>query len=126
MDSIYLLSLASQQARWLSARQVTIAENVSNANTPGYVGRDVAPFDEVLNNSALRMSATHSAHLGVDALAPDVIANKESDAWEVTHSGNSVSLEQEMIKAADVNRNYSLNMSIVKAFNQMLMASVKV
>ena len=60
-----------------------------------------------------------------DPLAPDVIAIKDPGAWEVTHSGNSVSLEQEMIKAGEVNRTYSLNTSIVKAFNQMLMASIK-
>ena len=45
--------------------------------------------------------------------------------WEVTYSGNSVSLEQEMLSANEVNRNYSLNMAIVKGFNQMLSMSVK-
>ncbi len=36
-----------------------------------------------------------------------------------------VSLEQEMMKAGDVNRSFSLNTSIVKAFNAMLTQSVK-
>ena len=47
-------------------------------------------------------------------------------AWEIIHSGNSVSLEQEMIKAGEVNRAYALNTSVVKAFHRMLLASAKV
>ena len=125
MGPIFLFDFASQQARWLSARQATIAENVSNANTPGFRASDLAPFEDVLSDASLRMTATNSAHLGLDPLALNAVAIKESDGWEVTHSGNSVSLEKEMIKAGEVNRNYSMNTSIVKAFNQMLLASVK-
>ena len=42
------------------------------------------------------------------------------------HSGNSVSLEKEMIKASEVNRSYKLNTSVVKAFHRMLITSAKV
>ncbi len=125
MGPIFLFDYASQQARWLSARQTTIAENVSNANTPGFKASDVAPFQELLSDASVRMAATNPAHFGLDPLNVDSVAVKESGSWEVTHSGNSVSLEKEMIKAGEVNRNYSLNTSIVKAFNQMLLASVK-
>jgi flagellar basal-body rod protein FlgB len=41
------------------------------------------------------------------------------------HSGNSVSLEQEMLKAGDINRDYSLNTAIVKSFHRMFMTSLK-
>jgi flagellar basal-body rod protein FlgB len=125
VEPIFLFDLASQQARWLATRQAKIAENVSNANTPGFKASDVAPFEEVFSDASLRMAATNPGHLGLDPLASDAVAVKESNAWEVTHSGNSVSLEKEMIKAGEVNRTYSLNTSVVKAFNQMLMASVK-
>ena len=50
---------------------------------------------------------------------------KASDPWDVTHSGNSVSVEQEMMKAGDVNRAYALDTSIVKAFHRMYLASAK-
>ena len=43
----------------------------------------------------------------------------------MTESGNSVSLEQELIKAGDVNRAYSLNTNLVKAFHGMLMSAAK-
>lgn len=125
MGPIHLFDLCSQQARWLAARQASIAENIANANTPGFKAGDIAPFEDVFNNASLRMAATNPGHIGLDPLAPETSSIKDSHAWETSHSGNSVSLEREMMKAGEINRVYSLNTSIVKAFAQMFMASVK-
>ena len=54
------------------------------------------------------------------------VTASKSGAWETSHSGNSVSLEQELINAGDVNRAYRLNTGIAKAFHRMLLASAKV
>lgn len=122
---IYLFDLASQQARWLTVRQTVIAQNVANANTPGYTGMDIGEFEDVFDGAQLQLAATNPAHLGIDPLDPGSAAAKESEPWEVTNSGNSVSIEQELLKAGEINREYSENTSVVKAFNQMLSASVK-
>jgi len=125
MGPIHLFDLASQEARWLTVRQAAIASNVANANTPGFSAVDVVPFEDVFNDASIRMAATDAGHLGADPLAPDQVAVRDAAAWETTQSGNSVSLENEMMKAGEVNRSFSLNTSIVRAFHQMLMASVK-
>lgn len=125
MGPVYLFDLASQQARWLSARHVVVAENIANANTPGYKAADVPPFDAVYNDTALTMTATNPLHIAGDPLAPDAIPVKDGSTWEVTHSGTSVSLEQELLKSGEVTSASSLNRAVVKAFNQMLMTSLK-
>jgi flagellar basal-body rod protein FlgB len=125
MEPVYLFDLASQRAQWLSARQVAVAENIANANTPGYKSADVPPFEAVYNGTKLAMTATNMLHISVDPIAPDTVPVKDGSAWEITHSGNSVSLEQELLKAGEVTTAYSLNRSVVKAFNQMLVASLK-
>lgn len=51
---------------------------------------------------------------------------QDSDTWDITHSGNSVSMEQELIKAGEVNRAFRLNTSVAKAFHRMMLASAKV
>lgn len=125
MQPIYLFNLASQASRWLSARQATIAENTANANTPAYKARDITPFSDVLDNVNGGLMTTNPLHISLspaDLVAP---AFRGENPWEVTFSGNSVSLEQEMIKASEVNSAYSLNTSIIKAFNNMFTASVK-
>jgi len=125
MGPIHLFELASQQARWLSARQVAVAENIANANTPGYKAMDVPPFDAVLNETGLTMTATNPGHIGADSTVPDAVPLTEAPAWEVSHSGNTVSLDQELMKSGEVGTANSLNRTIVKVFNQMLMTSLK-
>ncbi len=125
MGPVQLFELASQQARWLSARQVAVAENIANANTPGYKAADVPPFAAVLDDTNLTMTTTNNAHIGVDPMDVEAVPAKELPGWEVTHSGNSVSLEQELLKSGEIGTANSLNRAIVKVFNQMLMTSLK-
>ena len=125
MSPIYLLELASQQAQWLSARQRTTATNIANVNTPGYTAMDVQPFTDVLDKTQITMVATNNAHMLPEGNDFTATRTSESDSWETTYSGNSVSLEQEMMKEGDINRTYTLNANIKRAFHQMLMLSVK-
>lgn len=63
MSQIYLLQLASQQSKWLTARQTLIADNIANANTPGFRARDIQPFSEVLDQTPFTMATTNAAHI---------------------------------------------------------------
>jgi flagellar basal-body rod protein FlgB len=122
---LYLFELASSQARWLELRQSTIASNVANANTPGYKARDVEPFNKVLDAMPVRLAVTSPSHIQLSPSETDTRTNAKKDSWEVVHSGNSVSVEQEMIKGGDVNREYSMNTAIVHSFHRMLLSSAK-
>ena len=125
MSGIYLLQLASQQAQWLSARQKTTASNIANANTPGYTAMDIQPFSDVMDKTQITMVATNSAHLVPEGNDYTAARPAATDSWETVYSGNSVSLEQEMMKEGDINRSFTLNANIKRAFHQMLMLSAK-
>lgn len=125
MAQVQLFDLASQQAHWLSARQITLAANIANANTPGYKAVDIPPFEAVFNDANLMPATTNPLHIGLDQMTPEALAAKEEEPWEITHSGNSVSLEQELMKSGEVGSAFSLNRGVVKAFNQMLMMCLK-
>ena len=125
MTPIHLFDIASQQARWLSIRQATIATNIANANTPGFAARDVHPFQDILDKTQLGVTVTNPMHLSIPPADIPATTAKTADPWETTQSGNTVSLEQELMKAGEVNRGYSLNTDILKAFNNMLFAAVK-
>jgi flagellar basal-body rod protein FlgB len=126
MAIVNLLDVVSRHNQWLSVRQSVIAGNIANANTPAFKALDVVPFEKVIESTNLAMATTSRGH--VNSPAGDVpVADVRSETdWEVSHSGNSVSIEQELMKAGDVNRAYRLNTSIVKAFHRMLLASAKV
>ena len=44
-------SMLRERMTWLNQRQDVLSQNVANADTPGYVARDLKPldFDDVLN-----------------------------------------------------------------------------
>jgi flagellar basal-body rod protein FlgB len=122
---VYLFDLASRQSQWLAARQTTISGNIANANTPGYRAKDVEPFVDVLDKTKLAMAATSNSHIGFDASRPEAMKVKKADTWDTVYSKNSVSIEQELIKAGEVDRQHTLNTNIVKAFHRMLMSTVR-
>ena len=124
MEPIYLFDLASTQQNWLATRQAVVAQNIANANTPGYVAKEVAPFKAVYDQTQLELVSTSPGHMALDPLSADD-ATKDTSPWEVVPSGNSVSMEREMLKANEVSREYSMNTAIVKAFAQMYTVSVK-
>lgn len=125
MEPIYLFDLAASQARWLAVRQAAVAENIANVNTPGYVAKDVAPFGDVYAQTQLQLASTNPAHLGNDPSDLASATSKDDSPWEVSPSGNSVSMEREMLKANEVSRSYSMNTAIVKAFHQMMTLGLK-
>jgi flagellar basal-body rod protein FlgB len=125
LGPIHLFDLAAQQSRWLAVSQSVIANNVANANTPGYESQAVRPFSEVLDKTEIQLASTDARHLALSPTGPGAVAVADEDSWETTESGNSVSLEQEMIKAGDVRRDFALNTNIVRAFHGMLMSAVK-
>ena len=121
-----LFDIVSRHNSWLSVRQTAIAGNIANANTPGFRAQDVQPFEMALEQARLAMAATQPGHLSSGP--PDAPATelRREDAWEVTHSGNNVSLEQELLKSGEVNRAMRLNTNVAKAFHRMIMTSSRV
>jgi flagellar basal-body rod protein FlgB len=125
MAPVHLFSIASRQSEWLAARQSVIAENIANVNTPRFKARDTEPFESILDKTQLTMANTSRLHLSDGAEVARQVEIRREDAWDVVHSGNTVVLEQELLKAGETNRQYALNTGIVKAFHRMFMASVK-
>ncbi|MCP4559592.1 MAG: flagellar basal body rod protein FlgB [Bosea sp.] len=125
MEPVYFFSVAAQQSRWLAVRQNAVAQNIANANTPRYSSVDVEPFEAVVKKTNLTLAATSSGHMSLSPSEAMTAKAKRSDSWSTVHSGNSVSIEQEMLKAGEINRNYQLNTNLVKSFHRMLMAASK-
>lgn len=71
---------------WLSGRQQVIAENIANANTPGFAGRDVQSFDDFLKSDP--------------QTGGGVEVEDATTRWGGSKDGNSVVLEEQTILAA--------------------------
>jgi flagellar basal-body rod protein FlgB len=108
-----LFSLLKERLGWLNQRQAALSQNVANADTPGYSARDLKPidFEDVLKGT----KGGAQFHPTLQVTDPRHIALKTdmSSSYEDQDSpdpgaagGNTVSLEQEMIKVADTQAEY--------------------
>lgn len=124
MESLALFKLASSHLRWLSARQTVIAQNVANANTPGFKALDVTAFGET-KQTRFDAAITQARHMAFPAAAPQSANAEIADAAQVTESGNSVALDEEMTKLSQTAAAFEMNARVATAFHRMLLTSAK-
>lgn len=119
MSGLPLIEQLKGRMHWLQSRQKVLAENVSNADTPKFKPRDLRQFSPG-GQSGLAPAQTSPAHLsGFGGSSSQ--ASRNAARFETVPSGNSVSLEDEMIKIADTQADYqavatlySKSMSLLK------------
>ena len=100
-------------ARHSGARQAVTAANMANADTPGYRARSIAPFSDSYSvDAATELRSTRVGHIAAGASSTAQLA-EFSDA-EASPNGNSVSLEQEMLNAVDIQREHNRALAIYK------------
>ncbi len=107
------LNLASALAAHAAARQQVIAENVAQADTPGYQARDIAPFSEVLEEGpAFRARMTRPGHIAFGADPYGFDPRVQFAFGAETPNGNSVSLEDQMMRAAQVRQEHQMALGV--------------
>jgi flagellar basal-body rod protein FlgB len=108
LPDIPLLSMLRERMSWLNQRQDTLTQNVANADTPGYVAHDLKPLDfseelkkaESPAQTAGQLMLTDPRHMSIST-STQPFDDVEVRDTEGSPNGNSVSLEQEMIKVSD-------------------------
>ena len=107
-----IVRMAKEMAQHASLRQAEIARNVANADTPGYRAKDVLPFEEVYTAAPVQQPRiTRAGHMsGLDPVS--MTASYVDARSEPSPNGNSVSLETEMLKAAEVRQSHGLALAV--------------
>ena len=122
-----LIGMLKTRMHWHQSRQKLLAENVSNADTPGFKPRDLksptfSPAGAPVA-SGVRLERTEAGHI-----APQPMRGGEDPRnarrFETTPSGNAVNLEDEMLKAAQNQSDYALAASLYQKSLQMLRTAV--
>jgi len=113
LGDIPLFAMLKSRLGYLSDRQRVIAENVANANTPGYQARDLKPFEFAAQVQAAAagsppagtLAVSEPGHMQPKRPLSAVRTNKAPDT-ERTLDGNGVVLEDEMVKLTDARMDY--------------------
>lgn len=106
-----VMRMAQAMARHAAARQGVIAENIAQADTPGFRARDLAGFGASYH-AAPSLKATRPTHLdwGATGAGPAVQVDRSAPAF--SPNGNTVSLEREMMRAAETRQSHELALAI--------------
>lgn len=138
-DDVNVLAVLKQALGYHSERQRVITENVANANTPGYVPREVSRSDferaveQVRGNAPgarlsvtpVQVSATHSGHIaGTPATSRQFRTERAPDS-ETTINGNSVVLEEQMVRAQETRMQYESAMTLYQKSLGLIRMAIK-
>jgi flagellar basal-body rod protein FlgB len=108
ISDIPILSMLRTRMQWHQERQRVLAENVANAETPGYHARDLAPpnFESALQRTgSLGMMRTDPGH--IEAVSGgSQFAEDKGRHYEVRPRGTAVTHEEEMLKLAGNQMDY--------------------
>lgn len=105
------LTALRNRMQWHQARQRVLAENVANADMPGFKPRDLSPTPARGLAGPVAVERTSPLHLS-PASARGGTETKAASRWETRPSGNAVSLEDEMMKVAQNQTDYQLAASL--------------
>lgn len=118
-----LLNQIKGRLTWLDERQRVIAQNVANADTPGYMARDLkAPTDfarALQTSGGLGLARTSAAHMSPSGPRVRFAAVNSPDS-ETTLDGNAVVVEEQMLKMTESRMAYDAAISLYQKSMQML------
>ncbi|MEM6932919.1 MAG: flagellar basal body protein [Pseudomonadota bacterium] len=128
-----ILDMALSLTRHSATRQALVTENIANADTPGFKAKDVHSFadvyrapGEMMRDAPFRPTAVRPGHTGAEAAMSgtdglrhmEVIAVSGLGAEEP--NGNTVALEDQMARGAELRATHDLALGIMRKSMAML------
>jgi len=111
---IPLLGMLRERMSWLNARQDTLSQNVANADSPGYLARDLKPlnFEDMMKrvnggDTSSGLTTTDPHHINISTSQSNGYDGQDSPDTEASITGNTVSLESEMIKVSETQAQFA-------------------
>lgn len=101
LDSIGIFDLLKTRMDYTGQRHRVLAGNIANADTPGYRAMDLQPFEDMVQRSRFgRVApvATQAGHIAGGSRIDEARADRMSDPYEISPTGNEVVLEQQMMQ----------------------------
>jgi flagellar basal-body rod protein FlgB len=137
LDQIPVFGVLRGSMHMLTERQKLLAENIANADTPGFTPRDVdqKSFQKALasavggrSSHALGLKTSNSKHFqahGASSGALGAVAIKNAPNSETTLNGNSVVLEEQVASLADTRMRYETAVGLYQKSLSLIRLALK-
>jgi flagellar basal-body rod protein FlgB len=111
LGGMLVFALSAARLAHASQRNAVIARNVAHADTPGFKAQDVADFDfgRMAAATSAQPKATRPGHAaGQSPLGRSEAEVRDATATDESPDGNTVSLEEQMVLAAETRGDFEL------------------
>lgn len=124
-ENLTVFQTASAMAGHAAQSQALVSQNVANADTPGYVGKQMPPFAALYapTDAAGNQRATREGHLN-GAVGPQQMTPTDMRGGDNPNE-NTVSLEGELLKAATAKSDHDRSLAIYKSALDVLRTVVR-
>lgn len=127
-ENLDVFRISSAMARHAGEKQAVAAENVANSDTPEFKARDLTAFAETYMKDVSRagvqsLKATREKHFlgNIEGEFGDPVIDENGIA---SPNGNTVSLENEMLKSLNAKRQHDRALAIYKSSMTVLRATL--
>jgi flagellar basal-body rod protein FlgB len=126
-SNLNLIDILVQKMAYLNQKQAVLAENVANADTPGYKERDVKPFtfDHAMQQASMTMAVTDPRHIVPAAMSGVNAQTFIVKDGETMPSGNSVDLEGQMMAVSKTAGDYQSAASLYHKMIGLMKIAIK-
>ena len=132
LSEIPLLSMLKSKLHYVSQRQTLLAQNVANADTPGYAPKDMMPFsfEQAMQRTqaagGVQVARTNAAHLSINPpTGSGTFEVQGAPDSEVRLDGNHVVLEDQMMKLTQAKMDYDAAVGFYQQSLQLLQTAIK-
>jgi flagellar basal-body rod protein FlgB len=132
LQNLSLFQAINSKMKFLDKRQSVISQNIANSDTPNYKAVDLkkVDFSDMLKNvsrdriSRVSMEQTQAGHISPNGAPANPRIEKNKNIYEIAPDSNAVIIEEQMIKANDIQMNYNLMTNLYRSNMDMLRTSL--
>jgi flagellar basal-body rod protein FlgB len=116
----------SHRMNYLVDRQGLVSGNVANVNTPRYLSTDIKFRPLTERRPTIDLVTTSEAHrAGNITMTETASGTRFIDKSNIRHDGNSVKLDEEMLKLNEIQQTYSLVTKLYQKHKDMQLMAVR-
>ncbi len=125
-QNIPLLSAMNAKMQYLEKRNEVISQNIANADTPKYRARDLTKVDfgtvlkDLIDSDKVHIETTHPGHMPQPDAVEKARNQKQKVTYEVAPDDNAVILEEQMVKATEINMDFNLLTNLMRKQSGMI------
>lgn len=127
-SNIKIFSMMKTKMAHLSERQDVLAQNIANADTPGYKPKDLKELDFKrmvdVEANRLQLRATSASHQQPREKSQDFRTETQRNTYNTTPMKNSVVIEEQMMKVAETKLQYDMTTNLYRKMSDMFKTAI--